>query len=819
MTRNVHQDERAQLGAVARILEDLRADVAYALRRVRKAPGFAALTILTSGVGVGATTAIFSVVNAVVLRPIPVRDADRVVRIYETNPSNDAWTTSEPNYLDFRDRTRSYSAIAAITGRGASLIRHGDPVALNGIAATASYFSVFGDRPILGSVYGPDNDRVGGDTRVIALSEGIWRRVFGADPRVIGSFIDLDGVPYRVLAVMSRGYGYVPSDFWVPLAPDPASNRGNHLLQAFGRLRPDVTVAQANADIRGVASDLSRMYPKSNGQWGGRVEGLLESVVGKDLPRQLTLLLAAVLFLLVLACANVANLLLVRTSTRQREMSVRAALGAGTGRIARQLLAESVVLSLLGGVVGLALTWSVLPLIRSASAANVPRLDEVTLDLRVLTFALGVAMIAGIVFGLAPASHALRTDLQKSLREGSRSGASAGRRLRDALIVLEMTLAVVLLVGAGLLGRSYLKLQRVRPGFDDSGILQLTVTAPNDLARDQRAPFFHRIEAALSGVPGVATVGATSIPPFSGAGTTTQFLAEGHEARPNEYFAADWRSITPGLFQTLGIPLVRGRLLERTDDQTHPPVAVVGETMAARLWPGQNPLGKHIMGAQSARTPKDQFEVVGVVRDIRDQSLASDPGPAVYFSEDQKPWVQLTFFVRGRSATNTHGFVEAIRRAFRDAVPTIPTPDITPLADNIGVALAPQRFIAWLLTGFAGIAILLAAVGLFGVVSFSVQQRVPELGIRVALGATPGRIVRLVMRDAGVVVLSGAAIGCVSAALLSRFLSSMLFATGGTDALTYTGVVAVLVGSAVIASYLPARRASRVDPLLAMRGK
>ena len=801
-----------------RLAQDLVTDIAYGIKRLRHAPGFALLTVLTTAIGVGATTAIFSVVNAVVLRPIPVPDADRVVAFYETNPTNNAWTTSDPNFLDYRERTRSFATMAAVAGRSAGLLRRGaDPLPLSGIGATASYFVLFGGRPILGSAYGPNEDRVGGDTHVVLLSEGVWRRVFGADASVVGSSIDLDGEPYRVLGVMPKGYGYIPADYWVPLAPDPAFNRGSHLLSAFARLKPGVTIAQANADVRAVASELSKLYPKSNGQWSARVESFLDSVVGATLRRQLVLLLAAVAFLLLLASANVANLLLVRASTRQREMSVRAALGAGTSRLVRQLLTESVVLSLLGAFVGLALTWSAIPLIRRARALNVPRLDEVTIDFRVLAFALGAAILTGLVFGAAPALHGSRASLQAGLREASRSISGGGRRLRDALVAIEVTIAVVLLVGAGLLGRSFTRLLRVPPGFATAGVLQLTVTAPNDLPREQRAPFFHRIETALGDVAGVVSVGASSIAPFSGGGTNTQFLAEGHEAQPNEYFAADWRSITPGLFRTLDIALVRGRLLEHTDDQDHPNVAVIDETMAARLWPGQNPLGKHIMGAQSARTAKDQIEVVGVVKDIRDQSLALDPGPAVYFSEYQKPWIQLTLFVRGQRATPTTAFVDAIRDAFHSAAPTTPIPDVTPLAGNIDLALAPQRFTAWLLTGFAAVALLLAVIGLFGVVSFTVQERVPELGVRLAFGATPHRIVRLVMRDAGTVVAIGAVIGCASAVLLSRFLSNMLFATATTDPPTYIAVVLVLLASAAVASYLPARRAGRVDPLVAMR--
>ena len=792
-------------------------DAKYALRRLRMSPAFATLIVLTIGLGIGATTAIFSVVNAVVLRPIPLPNAAQVVRLYETNPGNDAWTTSEPNYLDFRDQTRTFAVLSAVTGRSASLLGHGDPISLSGLAATATYFRLFGGKALVGAAYAEDHDRAGGDTHVVLFSEGIWRRVFGADRSVVGSLVDLDGVPYRVLGIMPQGYGYLPSDFWVPLAPDRASNRGNHLLVAFGRMKNGMSIAQANADVRSVAAQLSRVYPKSNGQWGARIESFNDFIVGPDLRRQLMVLLAAVGFLLVLASANVANLLLARASARAREIAVRSALGASTARIGRQLLTESTMLALLGGVVGVLMTWAAIPLLRRASAVNVPRLDEVTIDARVLGFVLGVAVLTGVLFGLAPAMHAVRSDVQSSLREGARSVAGAGRRVRDALVAVEVALAVVLLVGAGLLGRSFVRLGHVSPGFDTSNLLQLTVTAPNDMPRDRRAAYFQQIELALAAIPRAASVGANSIAPFTGGGTNTQFLAEGHEAQQNEYFAADWRSVTPGFFRTLGIALTRGRLLESTDDTNHGFAAVIDEVMASKLWPGQDPLGKHVMAAQSARTAKDQIEVVGVVKDIRDQSLASDPSPAVYFTEAQKPWVQMTFFVRPRSGVGSTGLVNEIRQAMREAAPTTPVPDITPLATNIDVALAPQRFTAALLGGFATIALVLAAIGIYGVISFSVQQRTSEMGVRLALGATPGRVARMVVRDSALLVGIGAAIGTAGAAALSRLIASLLFATAPSDVPTYGAAIAALLGVAVLASLLPARRAARTDPLIAMR--
>ncbi|HVP69757.1 MAG TPA: ABC transporter permease, partial [Gemmatimonadaceae bacterium] len=732
-------------------------DAAHALRRIRMSPGFSFVAVLTLALGSGVTTAMFSVVHAVVLSPLPVPDPDRVAVMYETNPNSNSWTTSDPNYLDYRDLTHSFSAYGAIGGRSASLTGRGDPILLNGAGATASYFTIFGDRPLLGAVYGAENDQIGGDRHVVLLSEPIWRRVFAADPRVVGTDIVLDGVAHRVLGVMPAGYGGFPNDFWVPLAPDPASNRGSHLLQAFGRLKPGVSLAQAQQDFTTVAHELSQRYPKSNGVWGARLAPFADYIVGPQLRTQVLVLFAAVGFVLLLACANVANLLLVRATGRQREIAVRSALGAGRGRLVQQLLTESVVLSLLGAVGGIAIAWAAMPVVRAASPFGIPRLDVVSLSVPVLAFAVGAAVVTGVLFGLAPAYYGIGRDVQQSLREGGRSVAGAGRRTRNALVVSEVALATVLLIGAGLLGRSFLRLQQVPTGFATEHILQLTVTAPNDMPKPDRPAFFDKIERALAVVPGVTSIGASSVPPYSpGAVTRTQFLAEGHEARQDEFFAADWRSVTPGFFSTLGLRLVRGRLFTVDDIDGHPPVTLIDETMAKRLWPGQDPIGKHIMAAQSARGPKDNLEVVGVVSDMRDQSLASAPEPIVYWSEAQKPWIQLTFFVR--SSQGAAAIAGGVREAFRSAAPGTPIPELIPLADNIATTLAPQRFTSWLLAAFAALALLLASIGLYGVVAHTVALRTSELGIRLALGASPARVARSVLTESCVLAASGVVI-------------------------------------------------------------
>ncbi|MFN8582774.1 MAG: ABC transporter permease [Gemmatimonadaceae bacterium] len=606
-------------------VSEIRGDITYALRRMRQSPGFTVVAVAILALGSGATTAMFSVVYALLLRPVAVPEPERIVRMYETNPQTDAWTTSEPNYLDYRELTKSFTTMGAMSGRPASLTGLGDPIQLNGAAATASIFSIFGSTTLAGSVYGTENDVPGGDTHVVVLSEGIWRRQFGAQRSIVGTSIWLDGVPHRVVGVVPTGYAAQPSDFWVPLAPDPSANRGSHLLTAFAQLKPGVPLAQAQSDISGVARQLAQRYPKSNERWGARLEGFGDFIVGNTLRRQVVFLFAAVALVLLLACTNVANLLLVRATARQREIAVRVALGAGTARLVRQLLRESVVVSLCGAVGGVVIAAALVPVIRAASPFGIARIDEVSLNGTVLAFAIGCAVVTGLLFGLVPALHAIRSDLQLVLRQSGRNVAGSGRSVRSTLIVGEVALATALLIGAGLLGVSFVRLQAVSPGFSDDGVVQLTVTAPNALAKERRFDFFDRLEAALKAVPGVAAVGASSIAPFTGANTATQFLVEGRDASAGDFSVADWRSVTPGLFPTLGIALVRGRLLQPTDRAGTPYVAVIDETMARRLWAGEDPIGHRIVAAQSARGPNDYAEIVGIVRDIEDQTPSADP--------------------------------------------------------------------------------------------------------------------------------------------------------------------------------------------------
>ena len=795
-------------------LHQLRDDAAYAFRILTKSPAFSAVALLTLALGTGATTAIFSVVRAVVLNPLPIPAVERTVRIYETNPSTNSFATSEPNFLDFRDKTVSFSAMGAFTPRRLSLVGRGDPVQLNGVAAAAGYFGVIGTTPILGVVYGPDNDRKGADTKVIVLSEGIWRSVFGSDKTVVGSTLNLDGEGYRVVGIIPSTESYLPADFWIPLAASLDSPRGNHPLFAVGRLKAGVSIQQAESDIKAVAAQLSVLYPKSNGDWGARLAPLSEWIQGPNLPKQMLMLLGAVCFVLLLACANVGNLLLVRATARQREMSVRAALGASRPRLVRQLLTESAVLALIGSALGLALAAATVPLLRHFSPGNIPRLEEATLDLPVLGFALGMSAITAIVFGVAPAFLGSRSNLQASLRQGARAISKTGRETRTALVVSEVALAVVLLIGAGLMGRSFQNLRNVSTGFQADNTLQVTIASATTLGREQRVLFFDQIETALKSVPGVVDVGATSVVPFAAQNSNTQFIAEGREDK--DFFAANFRTVSPGFFRTIGIPLKTGRLLETTDVFGHPKAAVIDSIMAARLFPNGDALGKYVMVGQSARGLDDRITIVGIVGSVRDLVPALDPAPTLYLTTAQRPWPFLTFLMKTRGG-DPAPVIAGVRRAVREAAPTTPIPEITLLAGNFTAAIAPRAFTTSLLLSFAGVALLLAGVGIYGVISYSVAQRTQEMGIRLALGAEPSRIATMVVRDGGIAAVIGVIVGSGVALGLSRFVTAILFGTSGTNVTSYAIAAVIALAAASLASYIPARRAARVDPLVAMR--
>lgn len=799
-------------------LTELRHDLRYALRGLRANPGFTAVAILTLAMGIGASTTIFSVANAVLLRPFPYYEPDRIVRLYETNPTSETFSISAPDYLDWLERVRGLSQLAAFTGENVSLLGDGDPEQLGAMAATPSLFPLLGVRQLMGRVFREEEGKPGASARVVLLSYDFWQTRFGGDPRVLGRTLNLSGTSYEVIGVMPPEFVFPGNPaLWQPLAPDMVarseSARGNRQLGVIGRLAPNVTRARALDEMRSIARDLARQYPETNREWGANVTSLEDWLIGDELRTRVEVLLVAVGLLLLMGCVNVANLLLARATARQREMSVRAALGAGRGRIVRQLLTESLVLALIGAALGVALTVVAVPVLRDVGQTAIPRLDELSIDWRVISFGIAASVVTGILFGIAPALQASRATLNDVLRSGGRVAAAG--RLRSILIVTSVALALILLVGAGLVGRSFDRLMRVDYGFRAEGVFTASLTVANERyrARDKRAAFYAEAARRLAATPGIRAVGFTNIAPFSGGSTAIRFAVIGRQtANADEYLSANWRSVTPGYFAALGVALKKGRLIAESDGEQAPRAIVISETMARRIWPGVDPVGQHItLGGNGGPT----WTVVGIVGDIRDQLLQQEPEPMMYLSFQQVSWDTMWLLVRGTG--DPLALVPAVRREIHAIDPLMPVANEQPLSRLVSQIAAAPRFTALIFGLFASAALVLAVVGVYGIVAYGVTQRTREFGVRLALGATPARIVGGVVRQGVGLAGFGVAIGLWASYALSRFMQGILYDVAPTDAVTYLGVAALIVACAAAASVLPARWAARLDPVRALR--
>lgn len=796
-------------------IEVLARDVAMAVRMIRRSPGVAAVVVLTLGVGIGAATAIFSVVDAAVLRPLPWSDPGRLVEVRETTPQGAPFSVSEPNYLDFRAGGHLLTQMAAFRGASPSLTGHGEPVQVPGLAVTHTLFPLLGAKAELGRTFTAEEDRPG-EGRVVVLSHGLWQRRFGADPGIVGRAIELDGEPYVVTGVMPADFSFFGAQLWIPLAPDARSNRTNHWLGVLGRLAPGATVRQAQAELAGVSSSLAKLYPAMSG-WSVEVRSLKDLFVGQEFRRASVLLMGAVALLLLMACANAANLLLARAATRRRELGIRSALGAGRLRLLRQLLTESGLLALAGTGLGLLLAWWAATAVRAAAPAAIPRVENVTVNLRVLGFAAAMALLTALLSGAFPALQAARTDAAEQLRDGGRSGASRGqRRLRDGLVVAQVSTAVVLLLGAGLLLRSFVRLQGVDPGFRVQNIwaVPLHLSESRYPQGDQQFFAFRDILARVRTIPGVTSAAAGLVDPFSGFSATNDVTPAERVGQVSEagYMQARWRAVSGSYFQTMDVPLLRGRLFTTQDRYGAPPVIIVTRTAAERLWPGEDAVGKRLFWGGTDGQPRT---VIGVVGDIQDVAMDADPAPLVFLSYRQVVLPLMTLLVR--TDASVPGLATAIRHAVWDVDPALAVPEVRPLAQNRTDALAGPRFNTMLLAAFAAVALLLAAVGLYGLLAFLVARRTRELGVRRALGADTGAVARMVVRHALALAGAGIAIGLVIAAALARFVASLLYHTSATDTLTYVAVPVLLALVATLAAWLPARRATRVSPLLALR--
>jgi predicted permease len=840
MTREEARRQAAlQFGAVEGVKEDCReqrrtfwletliADLRYALRVMRKNPGFAAIAILTLALGVGANTAIFSVVYAVLLKPLPYKNPSQLVLVLAGKPPDTELTgTSFPNFEDWRAQNTVFTEIAGDQAHDLNVSGRGEPFVVHVSVVTPEMFDVLQGTPIAGRTFLAEDGKRGAPP-VVILSENLWRSRFGADPKLVGQSISLDKKPFTVVGIMPAGFSSPAlrrnHDIWVPVVDDPEfggwmARRGGHWLRITGRLKPGVSIAQAQAEMDAISARLAKEYPADNEGWIVRVLPLQSAIVG-DVKPALVILLGAVGLVLLIACANITNLLLARATSRAKEMSVRIALGAGRGRIIRQLLTESAALGLLGGVAGTLLAFWGVKGLSSLLPPEIAISHETHVDGHVLAFALLLSIAASFVFGLAPALFAAGADLNTSLREGAGRAGAGGRRqtARSFLAAAETGLAMVLLVGAGLLVRSFITLASVSPGFRSDHLMKAEVSLPQfEYSKPQQwNAFANDLLARIQAEPGLSD-SAVAIPlPLANGFINLGFTIEGVAVSPaSNTRTANYVAATPGYFGVMGIPFLKGRGFTSQDISTTPLVTIISEAMARQYFPNQDPIGKRITFGfpPDGDAPR---EIVGIVGDVRDVALNQNPAPMMYV-----PYAQAPFWgavVVSRSNLTLAAFADAIRRDAGEIDKDLPVTDIAAMPDVVYTSVAQPRFQMVLLGLFGSLALLLAAVGIYGVISYSVVQRTHEIGIRMSLGAQPGQILQLVVGQGLKLALVGIAIGGVAALALTRLMMSLLFGVSPADPLTFAGVALLLAAVALAACYVPARRAMRVDPMTALR--
>jgi len=806
---------------MATLLQDLR----YAFRLLAKSPSFTLIAVLTLALGIGANTAIFTVVNGVLLRPLGFRDPSRVVLVAEKT-SYPTVSTSYENYIDWRGQSHSFESLEATRGTAITLTGTGEPERLNARMATAPLFSLLGVNAILGRTFLAEEDRAGG-APVVILSYGLWQRHFGAARDILGKSITLDSQPYTVVGVLPGGFELLqPADVFLPFTPWaktlPDDRNWHPGIFVIGRLKDGITREQARTEMVGITKRLEQQYPIYNTGKSADVVGLQEQLVQNVRPA-LLLLLGAVGAVLLIACVNVANLLLARAAARGREVAIRTSMGASRWRVTRQLITESLLLSLAGGTLGLLFAWASLGPLLKLSSTSVPAVLTVGLDRWVLFFTLVVSFVTGLVFGIVPAVRTAKLDLRETLNEGSR-GSTTGigqHRIRGVLVAAEIAMAMLLLVGAGLLLRSFSRLQEVPPGFQADHLLvadlPLSLTAYSK--PQQRFEFFDRLVARAKSLPGVRSAGAASFLPVSGGSGALHFNINGRPPKsPHDYTVTGYRTVTPNYFETLGMPLAQGRFFTAADTEKAPTVVVINSAMARTYFPGENPLGKRLQLGAIPESDVPWMEVVGVVGDVR-QGLDLDPQAEMYLPYRQAdqvlPVFQLSIVLR--TATDPLLQAAALRSALGEIDPNQPLVRVRTMEENMAATVAQPRFRTWLIGIFAALALVLAGVGVYGVMSYTVTQRTSEIGIRVTLGAQPEDVFHIIVGEGLRLALAGVGAGILAALALTRLLRSFLYGVSAYDPLTFGGVALILTLVAVAASFFPARRATLVDPLVALR--
>ena len=795
-------------------------DVRYALRTLRRSPVFTAVAVLTLGLGIGATTAVFSVVDAVLFRPLPFPDADRLVAVYERQPERgvERDQPSPPNFTDWRRGATTFEGLAAWTHVSLATSSVEPPEVLLAARASPNLFQVVGVEPLLGRTFVEGEER----EPVVLLSRGIWERMYGGDPSVVGRTMVLDETAFQIVGVLPDVSTLEPSGVavWVPFDfGDPALHRQTRYLTVVGRLRPAVTPEAAEADLDRIQARIAQDFPEANEGWRTRVVPAREVVVG-DVDTVLLVVFGAVGFVLLIACANVANLLLGRAAYREREMALRAALGAGRRRLRAQLLTESVVLGALGGAVGTLVAWQLVRLFVALEPGDLPRVAEVSVDLRVLAFALAVSVGTGLLFGLAPAARTPRTDPAGGLGGGAGGGREGTRR---ALVVAEVAVSLILLVGAGLLLRSVAGLRSVDPGFDAEGVLTARVSLADRDYPDAgaRLAYFDEVRRRVGELPGVAAAGWTTTLPMNPTGIDFDlpYRVEGQPALPEEELPEmAYRLASPGYFEAMGIEVVRGRAVEEVDRRGGRRVLVVNETFARQHWPGEDALGKTVT-IHYVDDAGLEWEVVGVVADTRHAEVGAPADPQMFVPLHQAEYLFGYMALAVRAAPGTGDVSGAVRAAAAAVDPKYPLYGLAPLSEWLSRATARDRFTATLLGAFAALALVLAAAGIHGVIAYQVARRTREIGLRMALGAERATVLRGVVGEALALAGVGVAVGAVGAVLASRALAGLLFEIGTLDPLTYTGVAAALLAAAALAAWVPARRAASVDPVEALRAE
>jgi predicted permease len=807
-------------------IHEFAQDARYALRQLARMPGFTIVSALTLAIGIGATTAIFSIVNAVVLRPLPFPDPDRLVRLYSNRRGADG-STSAANFVAWRERARSFSQLVPVEYRNFTLLTGDRPAEqVTGERVSADFFPALGIGMRLGRPFSKEEDQPGRDN-VVILNERFWKSRFNGDSSIVGRSVRLNAVEHVVIGVVSPQADVLGADasVWVPIAltPEERADSRKGYLDVFARLAPGVSLAQAQTEMSAIAKRLETEL-EENRENGVRIASLTDVFVGSYRSR-LFILLGAVGFVLLIACVNVANLLLARGAARGKEISIRAALGAGRGRVLRQLFTESVVLAGIGGTIGLVLAFWGVRALKAVAPDGVPRLDEAGLDLVTVAFALGATVLSSIVFGLAPALRTARSDLQASLREGGRASSLVARdRVRQLLVAAEVALSLMLLVGAGLLIRSGIILQGVQPGFTTARVFSAWLSLPPTQYESVESvrTAYDRILTEVRAVPGVEAAAGITVIPMTGLSAQANFIPEGRSEDPANSISFNFRIATPGVFRTLQIPVKQGRDFDDRDVAASPCVLVVNEAAAKKAWPNENPLGKRIPGPRDASGQRTMCSVVGVVGDAHDDGLREPVRPQIYFAAAQAPaafWnaMQRSMFILARTAGDPRAMTKQLQSAVGRVDPTLPMFDVRSMEERISASLATGRFNTMLLTTLGAIGLLLAAVGIYGVVAYFVTQRTGEIGLRMALGATPGRVLRLVVGQGMRPVVLGIVIGVALAGAASRLLASLVFGVGTRDPVTFVAVPAVLAVVAIAASVVPARRAVRVEPTKALQ--